>query len=353
MVHGGPSRAEPASRRPVPRPVSAGQRIRELAAGDEATCALYSNGTVTCWTVPDNRTHVLVGSPDPTAPRPIPGVTGAVAIAVGGDHACTLDAEGRASCWGYGEHSYERGKGAALVPAATRIPNIPPLRAIAATTVDDRTCGIGIADEELHCWGGVATGWFGASGQRDIQPVPSGGLGAGTAAEYRGAVALTIAQASQCARYDDDSARCWSDHVSDGEGKHLASLDAPPGRVRFMTRSHFQQCFVLRSGDVECHSTDGVLRPELARPARTVAASAHVVCATGEDGSLVCAVFRWPDRRADGAALPEYERLERDLGGPVRSVVAGTFSFCALREDDAVFCWAGYGRGEIERIPLP
>ena len=78
-------------------------------------------------------------------------------------------------------------------------------------------------------------------------------------------------------------------------------------------------------------------RPSLGAHGRavTAAAAGNTICATTTDGSLVC------------------EPHARDVEGPARAVVSGTHHFCVLREDDAVYCWDGYGESRPERVALP
>ena len=118
-----------------------------------------------------------------------------------------------------------------------------------------------------------------------------------------------------------------------------------------------QACFVLVSGDVECHSTDGVLRPPFGKPMRTAAAAGNAVCATAVDGSLLCQRYEWGvgGNRNIARLQPEatYQARVRGVGGRVRAIAGGTHRFCVLRDDDAVYCWDEYGDTAPERIALP
>ena len=172
-----------------------------------------------------------------------------------------------------------------------------------AEGVGGLTCGIGADDEELHCWGAalMSVNWFGdpvAPAIYTFGPgLPYGGRRHERGA-HAGAVELAAAASShQCARYGDDRVRCWSEGVTDGEGKPFASLEAPKQPVSWMSGSFFQMCFVLRGGAVECHSTDGILRLPSGPPARTVASAGHTVCITTFDGALKCQRHIWDDDR--------------------------------------------------------
>jgi len=328
-------------RRPVPTPAT-GKTIRELAAGDKQTCALYTNGTVVCWGEDPRRGPT--GAAEIVPPRRIEGVTGAVAIAVGDSHACVLDADGRVSCWGYCDVACQAGNGPLLFAKATPVAIVPRLAVMSVDAFGDTTCGVGAEDEELHCWGEMSAtvSWFGDpigprlyhSGPRDFV----GLTGRFEPHAHAGAVELmTSTTGMTCARFGDGHARCWSDGITNGEGKPFASLEAPREPVTRMWGSFAQGCFVLASGGVECHSSDGVIRPELGPGARaaTAAAAGNSICVTTADGSLVC------------------QPHARNVEGRARSVVSGTHRFCVLREDDAVYCWDEYTSSGPERVALP
>lgn len=348
------------ARRPVVRAAAPNQRIRELVVGDEQTCALYTSGSVECWGPHTHRSLGLTG--DDATPLSIPGIANAVAVTVGADHGCALDADGWLSCWGYCDPACAAGTGPPLMPVAARVATVPRLRAITSEGYGDYSCGVGADDEQLHCWGPtrLSANWFG-------DPVPPSiyysapdrnGTGQRAPRAHQGAVELTTSTSggARCARYDDDTVRCWSDGMTDGEGKRFASLDGPTVPVIWMSASSSQQCFVLRTGQVQCHSTDGVIRPPLREPARTAAAGGGSVCATGRDGSLLCYRYRWDGGDRNVARLGGHitfgDAETPAIGGRARTVVGSTFQFCALREDDAVLCWSGYSPAEPKRIPL-
>ena len=328
-------------RRPVPTPAT-GKIIRELAAGEDQTCALYTNGTAVCWG--SDPSTGLTGRAVPVAPHRIEGVTDAVAIAVGNAHGCVLDADGRVSCWGYCDMACRAGNGPLLYSKARRVEIVPRLAVMSVDTFGDTTCGVGAEDEELHCWGvmSATVSWFGDpvaarlyhSGPRDFV----GLRGRFEPHAHAGAVELmTSTTGVSCARFADNHARCWSDGITNGEGKPFASLEAPREPVTRMWGAFAQGCFVLASGGVECHSSDGVIRPSLGSHGRAVSAAAagNTICATTSDGSLVC------------------QPHPRDVGGSVRAVISGTHHFCVLREDDAVYCWDEYGEARPARVALP
>jgi hypothetical protein len=346
------------ARRPVPSP-AAGKTIRDLVAGDERTCALYTNGSVVCWGAFRRGAPAALGD---VAPRRVRGVTGAVAVSVGDTHGCVLDAEGRVSCWGYCDPACQAGSGPLIFPETTQLTDVPRLTTMVSEQIGDTTCGVGADDQELHCWGPMSAGvtWFGDPvGPRLYHYGHElGGRGRFASGAHAGAVELMSAgYGSSCARYAGGVTRCWSDGLTNGENKPFASLDAPREPVARMWGSFSQQCFVLVSGAVECHSTDGILRLPFAQRAVSAAAAGSAVCATTVSGGLLCERYSWDSARdrygADLSRGATFETRARAVGGTARLVVAGTHHFCVLRDDDAVYCWDEYGVGDPERVELP
>jgi hypothetical protein len=351
--------ASPSGPRPITRPAD-GTKIRELVLGDGRSCALYINGTVVCW---GSSERAMVPVPEDPAPRRIEGVTDAVALVVGDDHGCVLDGAGRVTCWGYCDMACRAGTGSILYAKPTLLADVPPLTTMVGEAYGDGACGVGIEDDRLHCWRvtGASATWFGdpvpphvfhyVADDRSSRGRYARGANAGAVELMTSGVGMT------CTRYRDGHTKCFSDGITDGENMPYKSLDAPKDPVARMSGTFSQACFVLVSGDVECHSTDGILRPPFGKPVRTVASAGNAVCASAVDGSLLCQHFDWGTggTRSIGRLQREatYEPRVRDVGGPVRAIVSGTNRFCVLRADDAVYCWDEYGDGAPTRVALP
>lgn len=90
---------------------------RQIAAGQEHTCALTGDGSILCW----GRNHRgQTGAPaSPFEPRPlgVAGVGAATAIALGSDSSCALGVGGHVYCWG-GNDQGNLGDGTTVARAA-------------------------------------------------------------------------------------------------------------------------------------------------------------------------------------------------------------------------------------------
>ena len=349
----------PSGRRPGPRAPD-GTKIRELVIADGRSCALYIDGTVVCW---GSSERAVMPVPEDPAPRRIEGVTGAVALIVGNEHGCVLDGAGRVTCWGYCDTACKAVGGPVLYAKPTLLADVPPLTTMVGEDGADTACGVGSEDERLHCWGVMSASatWFGDPVPPHVYRHAAEGLtsrGRYARGASVGAVEMmTSGVGMACTRFRDGHTRCFSDGITDGENLPFKSLEAPKDPVARMSGTFSQACFVLVSGDVECHSTDGVLRPPFGKPMRTAAAAGNAVCATAVDGSLLCQRYEWGvEGNRNIARLQReatYQARVRDVGGRVRAIAGGTHRFCVLRDDDAVYCWDEYGDTAPERIALP
>ena len=73
-----------------------------IAVGRESACALHSDGGVSCW-VANNAGELGDGGDLPHFyfPRRVAGVSDVVAISVGFSSTCAIHSNGRVTCWGW------------------------------------------------------------------------------------------------------------------------------------------------------------------------------------------------------------------------------------------------------------
>lgn len=88
-----------------------GVKAMAIVAGDIHTCALRTDQTVSCWG--DNGLLQLGSPPPPTergTPALVPGLTGITSVGAGAFHTCAMKSDGTVTCWGDPTHG-ELGNG--------------------------------------------------------------------------------------------------------------------------------------------------------------------------------------------------------------------------------------------------
>jgi alpha-tubulin suppressor-like RCC1 family protein len=146
----------------TPVPVSSATGLTamaRIAAGDENTCAIDTDGGAWCWGLGSDG-QIGNGANDlETRPAPVSDLTGAADITVALTHACAVDGAGAAWCWG----SNAAGKlGNTGAGSGSNVPvpvtGVSSVRQISAG--DDHTCAV-TDDARLYCWGSNADGQLG------------------------------------------------------------------------------------------------------------------------------------------------------------------------------------------------
>ena len=194
----------------TPTPVSGlSNGVTAIAAGASHTCALTTDGAVTCWgyNVYGQLGNGTTGTPQKT-PTAVIGLEsgGAAAIAAGWNHSCVVTTGGAAKCWGdnsfgqLGDWTYEN----RLTP--TQVYGLGSGVAAIATGAQ-HTCALTMGGGAL-CWGTNWTGQLG-NGTTTDQPRPTAVSGLST-----GVAALTAGGAHTCAVTTGGAAQCWGYNVA-------------------------------------------------------------------------------------------------------------------------------------------
>ncbi|HWB80873.1 MAG TPA: hypothetical protein VG755_38185 [Nannocystaceae bacterium] len=181
----------------------------QLAASEENTCALRSNGTAVCW---GGNSYGQIGDGTYTAsdvPVAVSGLTNAVAIDASRYHVCALGSGGQVKCWGsnvYGQlGNGSSGNGAkSNVPVTVRTGGLlnPPLNGVVAISAGSfHGCAV-IAGGAVRCWGLGNSGQLGQGAWSSSNyPVTVSGVSTG--------IDVAAGGDSSCALRSNGSARCW------------------------------------------------------------------------------------------------------------------------------------------------
>jgi MBG domain/Regulator of chromosome condensation (RCC1) repeat len=264
-----------------------------LDAGEIHTCALKTDGSVTCWG--DNSTGQTAVPP---------GLVGVAAVSAGSRHTCALRTDGTVNCWGFERE--------AAVPAG--------LASVAAISADFRhSCALK-TDGSVTCWG---------SNFRGETTVPAG---------LAGVAAISVGAFHTCALKTDGSVSCWGDDPG-------AANVVPTGLagVAAVSAGGHHTCALKTDGAVICWGDNGSGQTSVPAGLTGVAAvsagGAHT-CALKTDASVSC----WGDDAFGQTTVPA------GLAGVV-AVTAGFLHTCALKTDGSVSCWGDNRLGQTT-IPV-
>jgi alpha-tubulin suppressor-like RCC1 family protein len=227
----------PAGYAPIPlppTPVVGISNARSIAAADSYTCAVLTDGQVTCWgTMPAESAAKKVVRPSPEL---IPGLANIVSVHAGGAQTCAIDQAGTAWCWGpFGCDGLPNQRSACPTPETpTPVPDLSGVVDIDARGL--AVCAI-LATGEGRCWGKGQLGQVATSSSAVPINIPS--------------LSDAIALSDTCALRATGEILCW--HGVDAANMRPAATTAETitGAVDVAAGGSFA-CVLLGSGRVQC-----------------------------------------------------------------------------------------------------
>ncbi|HMC56154.1 MAG TPA: hypothetical protein VKH19_13320 [Gemmatimonadaceae bacterium] len=314
------------------RPVTGAGRYVAVTAGFVHTCALASEGQVTCWGGND---YDQLGSETPvsrdcggrrcsTTPVPLSGDLRFVSIASGWVANCGVTAQGLAHCWGggafdmrgyLGDGRLSRSASPVLVQADSQFASV--------SLGDGQTCALtrsGVA----YCWGQNDLGQVG-DGTRTHRALP---VRVATTQRFR---QLSAGAYHTCGVTIDGEAQCWGDNRWGQLGSGNVSYDATDASSTVPVSVAGGMKFVA------------------------VASGWEHTCGIASDGAALC----W-GRNEDAHQLGDESTITHrgapaPIAGALRfeSLTAGPLSTCGRTVDGDSYCWGGnyyggLGNGEID-----
>lgn len=287
----------------------------QVAAGDTATCARWSDGRVACWGTLNLGHTPGAGPSDPQpTPRFITGISHAIDLSVGARHACAVVLGGQVLCWGVNNHG-ELGDGSRISRSEPRpasgLSNVVEVAAGASVT-----CAITQA-RELYCWGRNHWGVLGR---------PSTGAGAVADAttptrvttSLAGLLHVALGSESACVIAAEGRVYCWSSSVLGGRRVARLPTAPSPGQA------------------ARLHKVAGV------GPARMLGLGVWHACALRDDDTVRCWGVNWPEvtHRAPHRIMDEDRAPEHVQGiQQAEGLAVGAQHACVYTTSGALTCW--------------
>ncbi len=248
-----------------------------------------------------------------------------VSVSAGSGYTCAVTACGRLKCWGDGS----QGRLGENAVTPRYLPNTAPLdfgtgqgqQIRQAATGDSHTCAL-LLDGSVYCWGKNDNGQLGyGHANRLLKPDPSHiGFPPGRVAKQ-----LALGTTHTCARFDDQSVRCWgaNDRGQLGYGDSttrqappLAAIDVGTGRsTKWIGAGDAFTCALLDNDTVKCWGFN----------------------ASGQLG--------YGDKTPRQA--PPLNAVNLGAGRTAKAITVGAAHVCALLDNDTVKCWGANDRGQL------
>ncbi len=271
--------------RPMPGLVSGLTGVAGVAASDTATCALTTDGAVSCW---GSRTY---GS----FPVSIAALTDAVSLSGGETHFCALRTGGVVSCWG---DNFDGRLGDGTTTSSPSPVNVAGLPGAADQVTAGFSHSCARVGGQVYCWGSNTFGQLGDSTMApSLTPVTVTGLG--------DAVDIAAGYRHTCAARASGPVVCWGANFAPSP----VTVPMSDGVTRL--RAGYDYTCGIRSGSVLCWGINGL-------------------------GQL-----------GDGTTTARSEATTVAAIGGVLEVETGNQHTCARTSALEVWCWGDNSGGEL------
>jgi len=227
--------------------------ISQLDGGENHTCLVVADNQLKCWG--DNQYGQLgLGDNFTTSPTPltVTDVSDVKSVATGSEHSCALHTDGTVSCWGYNRY----GQLGDNTDDNRKLPIAVQGLAAPATSIhagDKNTCAV-LNDGSVQCWGSNGGKQLGHNSMVESQlPVSITGLA-------EPVITLDIWGQHVCAVLQSGGVQCWGNNYAGQLGNgSSASESATPVTVTGLATKVIKlalgsqhSCALLSSGKVQC-----------------------------------------------------------------------------------------------------
>lgn len=364
--------------------VSALEQVQMVAVGEKHSCALVApEGTVWCWGNNDNQQigQLSAGPQTSTAyPQRIAALDRIRQIAAGANHTCALRADGTVWCWGDNRFG-QLGRGD-VRPAGGVLQVIQDEAVLSVAVGADTSCMRGVSGT-LACWGGFAPGGAATNplprvideaalttdavvvinaAQFCAFTVQQGALcwsttggSAQSIADTAGALLIRALRSGVVCATFTDGLRCWEPNAQVQQSSEKGIVDITGG-------ASFD-CIALRAGRVRCRgqntlgqlasagstNSESYVSVQLGNSASLLSAGANHVCGMWQLGMLRCWGRAYEGQLGVSDTIgirSQPEPVTSDMNG-IQAVATGSNHTCALRLDGTVACWGANESGQL------
>lgn len=326
-----------------------------ISSGNLHSCAITTEAGVKCWG--NNHSGQLGNGSfdsgvDLFSATPIAGLSDIVAVSAGGDHSCAITSQGELSCWGRNFNG-ELGNG------TTTDSNIPVVvigsNVVAVSAGEYHTCAL-LASGGVKCWGDNSAGQLGTGViNSSATPVDVVGLDAGV---------HTIAAGGghSCAATSGAGVLCWGDNDGGELGNSTTEGSRLPVAVTGLSEpiislvlGYEHSCAVTDAGIVKCWGANGLGQlgngsetnssvpvtianfPDI----RLVQAGRWHTCALNVAGYTSCWGSNTYGQLGDNSgaftsAIPVSATVQTDAA---EAISLGSYNTCVIAADGNVQCW--------------
>lgn len=318
--------------------------IKQLALGDNHSCAVFFDDTVRCWG--DNSSGQLGNNPEYVTGSAVPlSVEGlplspelsVKSLSAGFRHTCVLLSDDSIYCWGsnglgtLGRATFdEKGYVAREVEGLDLVDGVN-VAVLAAGSLHN--CVL-LSDNTIQCWGFSEYGQLGRTTGTEysssvVAPLENPDFGANTTI-----LALAAGSHHNCALLSDNTIHCWGYNIAAQLGRITESAlvyqdPAPVEQLSLqagvnileITAGGDHTCALLSDNSIRCwgNNADG----QLGRNTQPFSTSADPLPVTG---------------------------LNLSSGISVKHISAGGNHTCALLSDNRIFCWGENDFGQLGRV---
>ena len=282
-----------------------------LSLGFSHSCALFSNGTVSCWGLNDKGQLGNGTKKDSSIPVKVSGMSDAVQLSVGGSHSCVVMLDATARCWGLNKFG-QLGSGD-KTDASTPVPVIGLTNVAQLSSGNGHSCAVLLAGKVL-CWGSNSYDELGNGDENNVSSTtPVAVVGLSNPATK---VSVGLGNSS-CAVLDDATVACWGQNEDGQLGNGTqARKGIVPTAVSGLT---------------------GVTDVEV---------GLDFACALKTDSTAFCWGHNDKGQLGDGTTATASSPVKVRLDG-IRSLVAQGSHVCALLAAGTPSCWGGNDFGQI------